>query len=382
MRRQQFVLLILGFLFGFILLEGMLRASFTGHYLKKFFWPYLGFQVTDCRSSDSEFHHILLANCKGVVAAKGDFSVTFTTNSFGMRNQEIKMKKPKDTFRILVLGDSFTEGWGVNDNDTYSAIMQSIFMKQQKKIEVLNAGVGSYSPYLELHYLVKKGIALDPDLVIMMVSTNDLHDDYLYGGWEAHLALREKILPNTHNAIPKPMIGQRTNMNNLLGLSKSFSYMYTHIKSHYDTKHEQFSYENLSHDNTINVNAAEWKGYEDTYNLVIANLLLTRDFLRKTQVPFIVTTDSRGMYHNGKEWVPGRTVWGYETGKTYDPKPIKIIAKAAQKYNIPYIDMYGALQQSNATPLYYATDGHWTAKAHKVVGQTIAHALTQGGFIK
>ena len=58
-----------------------------------------------CAVSDPVLHHRLRPNCDKTISG-----VRFTTNSLGLRDREYAIPKPSGTFRILMLGDSFTEG--------------------------------------------------------------------------------------------------------------------------------------------------------------------------------------------------------------------------------------------------------------------------------
>src|SRR3989344_8286280 len=53
-----------------------------------------------------------------------EFSNLISTNSFGFRGKEISQKKPTSVFRILLLGDSMTLGWGVEDDETFAFIAE------------------------------------------------------------------------------------------------------------------------------------------------------------------------------------------------------------------------------------------------------------------
>lgn len=48
-----------------------------------------------------------------------DFDITYITNSRGFRGKEYDYKKEAHLSRILVLGDSFTFGIGVDESDIY-----------------------------------------------------------------------------------------------------------------------------------------------------------------------------------------------------------------------------------------------------------------------
>ena len=102
--------------------------------------------------------------------------VTYRINSLGMRGAEASLAKPTDTFRILVLGDSVAFGWGLEEQDTLSSQLQQLLDSAStgKHLQVWNAGVPGYATWQELSYLVEKGDALRPDLVIVPFLFNDV----------------------------------------------------------------------------------------------------------------------------------------------------------------------------------------------------------------
>jgi hypothetical protein len=76
--------------------------------------------------------------------------------------------------RVLVLGDSFTEGAQVADQELFTARLAAL-----EPIEVLNAGVGAWGTVQQFLYLRDEGLALAPDLVLLMTYENDLDDNCL-----------------------------------------------------------------------------------------------------------------------------------------------------------------------------------------------------------
>ncbi len=78
---------------------------------------------------------------KTAVLKKGALEIPIHTNSMGFRgSREYQIQQPTSVTRILSLGDSFTFGWGVEDNETFSAQLE----KQNSNFEVLNLGVSGY----------------------------------------------------------------------------------------------------------------------------------------------------------------------------------------------------------------------------------------------
>jgi len=93
--------------------------------------------------------------------------VSKTTNSFGLRGKEITLDKPAGIKRILILGDSYTFGLYVGDDETYPAVLENLFLRDSEKVEVINAGYADgWSPDEHYAWLVNKGLRFKPDLVI------------------------------------------------------------------------------------------------------------------------------------------------------------------------------------------------------------------------
>lgn len=95
-------------------------------------------------------------------------------NSFGMRNKEIKLIK--DSFRILILGDSVTFALEIPLNERFTEVAEKILNKNVRKCEILNAGVCGYNTIQEFIALKEKYLKLKPDLVIFAYCTNDLEE--------------------------------------------------------------------------------------------------------------------------------------------------------------------------------------------------------------
>ena len=105
-------------------------------------------------------------------------SYIFKTNSLGLKNDEISFTKNTNTKRILLIGDSFVESY--DPNKSIKAMLLRHLNKNMLNIELINAGVGTYSPilhYFHYKYFLK---SYNPDVVIICVDLTDIRDDYYY----------------------------------------------------------------------------------------------------------------------------------------------------------------------------------------------------------
>lgn len=99
-------------------------------------------------------------------------NINFKINSWGMRDKETNLIK--DCYRVLVMGDSVIFSPDVTESQLVTEVAEKIINAEQKKIEILNAGVSGYNTEQEFIALKEKYLKLKPDLVIFAYCTNDL----------------------------------------------------------------------------------------------------------------------------------------------------------------------------------------------------------------
>lgn len=112
--------------------------------------------------------------------APGRPTYRLRTNSDGFRNdREIPLAKEAGELRILNLGDSFSIGYGVDQDRFLGAILESRWPRQQAqdRVTVMNAEVSD--PAYGLLYLQRFGMGYSPDLVLYGYVDNDIHQAYL-----------------------------------------------------------------------------------------------------------------------------------------------------------------------------------------------------------
>lgn len=90
---------------------------------------------------------------------------TYTTNSFGLRDKEYATIKPYDCRRYAMLGASYTMGYGVNDGESFEALLEDT-LSRENCVEILNFGVGSYGLIQQVALLDQKIQQFSPDGVI------------------------------------------------------------------------------------------------------------------------------------------------------------------------------------------------------------------------
>jgi GDSL-like Lipase/Acylhydrolase family len=107
-----------------------------------------------------------------------DGSWEFRTNSQGFRDDEdYQYAKPATCLRILVLGDSQTEGHEVRQSATFSKVLEQQLRASGLDAEVLNTGISGFGTADELMFLEHEGMKYRPDAVVVAFFGNDFDDN-------------------------------------------------------------------------------------------------------------------------------------------------------------------------------------------------------------
>jgi hypothetical protein len=103
-------------------------------------------------------------------------------NSDGLRDREHSIRKPANTVRIAVLGDSFAEAFQVPMQNAFWAEMERRLAACKplsgKKVEAISFGVCGYGTAQELEMLRHRAWKYSPDMVLLAVTTaNDIRNN-------------------------------------------------------------------------------------------------------------------------------------------------------------------------------------------------------------
>ena len=124
---------------------------------------------------------VLKKNYNGKVFFRFGNDFTVKTNSLGLRNPELSSKSGDD-HRVLFVGDSFTMGYGVEQDHAFPDIVRGLFSKvrRDKKIDVVNGGVTGWGTVQIQNFLKKNITKIAPDTVIYALYINDFYDTFRY----------------------------------------------------------------------------------------------------------------------------------------------------------------------------------------------------------
>ena len=109
------------------------------------------------------------------------------TNSFGYVGREWSLQKPPNTRRVALLGDSVTEGFGVDRRHTFGALLEDRLNATQplgpsEQFEILRFAVPAYNLTQLLDVAETDASRFDPDVYVL-----DMTEISVFRLWDLHL---------------------------------------------------------------------------------------------------------------------------------------------------------------------------------------------------
>ena len=155
------VFLFFDIVFGNYIYKKFIRSSFVD-------------QDISFGNKDKIFDHGFVKSYKTNRAGWGNIRYTFCSDPNSFRSNCKDQFNKNKNFDLAFIGDSFTEGVGVNFENSFVGIVSS----DLKKLRIANLAVSSYSPsiyYSKINYLLSNDYRFKE--VIVFIDLSDIQDD-------------------------------------------------------------------------------------------------------------------------------------------------------------------------------------------------------------
>ena len=180
-----------------------------------------------------------------------DVNVEFHINSAGMRaDRDYPEDKPAGTRRVVVLGDSYTMGYEVDEPQCYARVMERDLRSRGETVEVLNGGVSGYSTAEAYLRLTREMLAYHPDVVVIGFYGNDIVDNVRTGLFRLD---GDRLVQARDHYVPAGALGDFLNTNWFFSFLAERSNAFVLLKE----RSTQLMRRRMVEDNVRNVDAAE-----------------------------------------------------------------------------------------------------------------------------
>jgi lysophospholipase L1-like esterase len=117
--------------------------------------------------------------------------LTFRYNNAGFRDVDHEVEKPPGVRRVVVVGDSVSEGVGVETDHVFARVLQSRLGQGHEVINIATSGLNTPQ---EVHLLEREGLKYQPDLVILNLVLNDADFASSLAGARRHYERKEATI--------------------------------------------------------------------------------------------------------------------------------------------------------------------------------------------
>lgn len=143
-----------------------------------------GFYQSFYKEQEKGWYHVWQPNAVHYLQTS-EYCFKRQANSLGLSDREIPVQKSPEEFRVIGIGDSFTEGDGADEDSTWLKFLErSIHQKfRDGNVTLFNTGVCGSDPFFEYVLLRDKLLTYHPDLVIAAFN-DEAADIITKGGME------------------------------------------------------------------------------------------------------------------------------------------------------------------------------------------------------
>jgi len=292
-----------------------------------------------------------------------EYSASVRINSKGHRGPEVGAKAPGE-LRLLALGDSFTLGVQVEEEQTFSALLGAkLTASLGRPVRIINAGVDGFGTEQAMQMAERLDAHYDVDGAILLFFTgNDFWENFSF-------TERKRMNGGGLMPPPKPYLSfwDRT-----LG---RLSYAYAFVRVHFRTRALR------SDSHQLQRYSEELRIFDASSPVLTRQMHVTRSALNRFS-----------SFCMEKEWKcflpiapPAFVAHPQRAEATFDlvdmdmnqvnlDRPSQTLAKLPLQ-GLPKLDL-APLLRASTEPLYFRFDGHWNSKGHALVADTLAEWLT------
>jgi hypothetical protein len=343
-------------------------------------------------TSDPVLHHRARPGISALVGG-----TPFSTSSLGLRDREYASPKPASVVRLLMLGDSFTEGGGlILEHTVAKRVETALNARGCGAYEVVNAGVASYSPILEYLLLQRLLPVLEPDLVVLNFDMTDVHDDVVrtvtatLDARGLPVAVPGDPLRETAVLLPPPprWLGPLAPPLNGLALYQAFrksgagQWLLGPVKTSPEQLEAYGLVGDAQRDPLAITRDAEFPGVERAWTLTERYLLGIRDLARSRDARFVLVVYPHSHQVSADESPVGRRQLGAGPGLFTSERPFTRLSALGRREDFPVINLLAPFRARRAeSPLFRHDDMHHTPAGAAVFADGVLEGLLSVGVL-
>jgi hypothetical protein len=296
-----------------------------------------------------------------------EYEIIIKTNLRGIRSDyEIPYERHTNKKRVLILGDSFGMGYGVNADDMFTSRMAH-YLKDRYgyEIEVVNLSTSGHGNAEQLITLLNEGFKYEPDLVLLAWHDTDLKDNVRSNLFKY---TNQGLVPYKENYLPAIKERRFLNQLTIFRFLSENSQIYNFVRNWSAIKIKnwlfKFRFRRSAHADNVGADGAKSKqkqSYETELTLAILNKIKTE--CQQRQCGFLILD------------IPFR--------KTRTEFISKFPQSASGTDSIEVVSPISKFQEHRGEQLYWEKgDIHFTPLGCDIVGSVLADRIYQKNLLR
>lgn len=310
-----------------------------------------------------------------------------TTNEDALRTRYSRTQFQGFRRRIAVVGDSFTFGFGVDQDAAFPQVIEATLRARGggEDLAVLNAGVTSHSPFVERLHLEQTVLSYRPQLVVMVLDATDIGDDL----WYSTIAQTDGAFP--HFGPTSPWRGEARELVDHSALLSRISLPVRFLRALLLHPLEVGANDPLSRLH-LDIDGREENNrffiyrhplskteryFQSTWN----NIAAAAEAAAKSGARFLLVVAPRFQHWNPKE-CPGN--WErkeYSLHEPFQDEYLRFFEAPERPKTFPVLGLIDAFRAEKRAPLIFQNDPHWNARGHQVVARAIVDYLDRQALL-
>jgi len=286
-----------------------------------------------------------------------EYDVSVRTNAEGFRDRSWDPVAADKTFRVLVLGDSFTFGMGVEQNETYTWLIEQK-LNLYTATTVINVGVGGWGTAHEYALLRDEALArYHPNAILVgYFIGNDLGDNLRFDT-DAYSEYDGLLFQGSLTRAKQ----LRASAAKYCNTCRLLSSMWTLLNQ------ADVVVNDLEHGD---VNSRQFSAKDDpektlAWDKTVATLEAMKSLADSRHIPLYVAL------------IPHKLQLQPMPPVTFDRNlPAKTLKS---RTDLRYIDLLN--EGLDSTAYYFIKDGHWNKRGHAIAAQIIADTFVKDGVV-
>ena len=320
------------------------------------------------------------------VTPSGEYQTLISTNNEGFHDSNHSIKKPKNIYRIILLGDSFVANLQSPLEQTIGKQIEKKLNNKnlEKKVEIIPIGLGDTGSMQQLLALKEIGLKYKPDLIVQLFFTaNDIKNNSLNLQGDPYrdyyILEKDKLIVLPKKEGDYTLI---TQIKNQLKKLKSIEKI-LYIRQIYNES-KKVNNNNLPTDYQIyqsNLNQDYKKNWDITQRLILE----TKKESDKINAKYLLITLANNEQVNEEVLLKLQKKYPYLKSSEIDlENPDKLVMNFCKKNSIdcmrllPIFKHYS--KENNNSPTHHKYDGHWNSIGIKIASSAISDYLFEYNY--